>query len=138
MPAGFRPFVISDATADDSDKTVTPVPAGSNEQYEILAIYATLVSTATAGNRQIEIEVGDGSVVFASVAAGAVQTATLTRQYSFAPGLANQTAFVGTRLQTAFPSGLVLAAGWTVRVYDSTAVDAAADDLTVRIAVLQM
>lgn len=121
--------LTADVTADDSDKSFT-VPAGVT--WELLNLYATLVSTATAGLRRMVVEVQDGSSnVLARVQAGATQTISLTWQYNFAPGLADQTAVVNLTLNTALPK-LVLMPGHVLRVYDITAVDAAADDLTVR------
>jgi hypothetical protein len=120
----------ADVAADDSDKTLT-VPAG--KQWHVRSIGARLVSTGTVGNRQLDVLITDGSDnLLIKLAAGAVQAASLTRDYTFAPGLPNDTAFANGAMARALPLNLVLPAGYKVRVYDSAAVDAAADDLTVR------
>jgi len=121
--------VVGDATANDSDKTYT-VPAG--EEWYVVSVFATLVASATVGNRRMIVQVLDADDnVLASVPAGAVQAASATVSYNFASGLADQTSSVAGVLGTSLPS-LVLGAGMKLRVADATAVDAAADDLTVR------
>lgn len=126
----------SDVAANDSDKTIT---VASAEVWEILSVYVSLASTGTAGNRQLAVQVQDSaSVVVAEWVARAVQAASLTRLYNFAPGLENDAAFVGTgsnELSIAIPPRYELAPGWVVRIYDQGVVDAAADDMVVRMVV---
>jgi hypothetical protein len=125
-------LLVSDATADDSDKTFT-VPAG--KEWEIFFVTARLVSTATVGNRQMRLEIGDGTNLFWFKNWGAVQAASLTRDYFAGPSLPEDSAFdAGGRLRMLFePRLIILPAGWTVRLFDSAAIAAAADDMTVRI-----
>ena len=124
----------SDVDTNDSDKSFT-VP--DREVWEIVGIFVTLISTATVGDREMKVEIQDGSaVVIAEFTARAVQAESLTRKYQFAPGLANEDAFASTdELQTAIPCHFELAATWVVRVYDAGARDAAADDMTVQMIV---
>lgn len=123
-------LLASDATANDSDKTFTVT---SGKVWEIQSIFVTLVTTATAGNRQMQVEIDNGTSVYLVVPVGAVQAASVTRHYSLAHGLPDLTAMRNTLyLLTPFPK-LVLPAGHRIRVYDAAAVDAAADDMTVRI-----
>lgn len=118
-----------DATTNDSDKTFT---APDNELWRICHAHVALVSTATVGNRQIEVEVtdADGNTVF-DLVAGAVQAASLTRHYGFLQGIARETSFVGSELRVALPIDCYVVPGGSIRFYDSAAVDAAADDMTV-------
>lgn len=92
--------------------------------------YLEYVSTATAGNRQVEIRFKDsaGNVLF-SAAAGAVQAASLTRKYLFLPDSAREAAFVSNGITIPIPSCLIPAGG-SVQILDTAAIDAAADDLT--------
>lgn len=125
--------VEKDVLANDSDKSFT-VPAG--EIWELLAARIILASTATVGNRQICIEITDGTDVILRILAGAVQAASLTRYYNFYQGAPNLTAFIDTtHLCNPLPSKLQLAAGYVIRIYDKTAVDAAADDMSVYLTV---
>lgn len=126
--------IQTDATPDNSDKIFT-VPDG--EIWEVWSVYATLVTTATAGNRGMVVEWQDNSGnVLGSAQAGATQAASLTRKYHFASGLTDLTGFRNTdHLTTPLPRRLFLPAGYKIRVYERAAIDAAADDLTVRMIV---
>ena len=130
----WSPLLVSDETADDSDKSFT-VPA--NYMYQVLWIWVELTSDATVGNRQMTIELQDDAAdVIGRWKAGAVQAASLTRNYCFAPSNADLTAFRDTTfLMTPIPPTIVLPASYVVRVYDSAAVAAAADDMVVQMMV---
>ena len=132
----FNIVQVADATLNDSDKTLT-VPA--NAQWRLASVYAQLITTATAGNRQVDILCTDASDnEIAKFVAGAVQAASLTRTYVFAPLHPQETAFTNTLMLRALAGDLVLPAGYKVRVFDSAAIDAAADDMTVRLLVEEM
>ena len=124
----------AEETANDSDKTLT-VPA--NTIWQVLWIWVELVSTATVGTRQMTVQILDAAAdVVMTLKAGATQAASLTRNYCFAPALADLTAFRDTSfLMTPLPPTVILPAGYGVRVYDSAAVDAAADDMVVQMMV---
>lgn len=128
-PFGY-PELQSDETANDSDKTIT-VPAG--EEWVVEWIWVELATDATAGNRQIEIQIQDDAAdVIAEVAAGATQAASLTRYYLFAPNVTELTAFRDTdKLSTIMPKW-VLPAGYIIRVWDNAAVAAAGDDMVIQ------
>lgn len=128
--ADFAPLKnVFDATLNASSKNFV-VP--KNETWRLLWAHVTLISTATVGNRQIEMRVLDASSnLMLSTSAGATQAASLTREYHFMNGTFRETAFVANEIQVPFPDGLHLQPGWTLNFRDLTAVDAAADDLTV-------
>lgn len=118
-----------DAAANDSDKTVV-VPAG--ELWQLDWMHVTLVSDATVGTRQIILELYDNAnVLQADWHAGATQAASLTRHYMFQPGLLRETAFVNGEILVATPMTLAIPSTWYLRVRDSAAIAAAADDMTV-------
>lgn len=120
---------VFDAALDNSNKTFT-VPAG--EMWKLNWAHITLISTATVGNRQMEMQIFDASNnLMMSVSAGTTQAASLTRDYHFMQGTDRETAFVASELQTPFPADLYLPAGWKIRFRDSAAIAAAADDMTV-------
>ena len=125
------PTLRADEAADDSDKSFA-VPASTYEQ--VLWIWVELTTTATVGDRQIVVELQDSAAdVIAQWRAGAVQAASLTRYYCFAPANADLTAFRDTDyLMTPIPPTIILPAAYIVRVYDNNAVAAAADDLIVQ------
>jgi hypothetical protein len=118
-----------DATADDSDKTFT-VPQGKTWRLDWL--HTILVTTATVGSRQIEVQILDSSdVLRIDFHAGATQAASLTRHYVCQPGIYRETAVTDNEIQISSPMNMILPAGWKIRVYDATATAAAADDMTV-------
>jgi hypothetical protein len=122
-----------DATTNDSNKTFT-VPTGKTWRLDWL--HVLYVSTATVGNRQIEVKITDASdVLRIDFHAGTTQAASLTRHYAFQPGIFRETAFVDNEIQIAIPMNMILPAGWKIVVYDSASsgagIDPAADDMTV-------
>ncbi len=130
---GWTPALQSDVTANDSDKTFT-IPVST--QWQPMAILVDLVTTATVGNRQVTVLITNAAdLAIASIKAGVVQAASLTRRYTFGLGLADQVAFVDTSCLTTPLPVLVLPAGYKLRVYDSAAVAAAADDMEVQMLV---
>ena len=126
----------SDATLNDSDKTLT-VPAG--KLWHVRHIYASLVSTATPGNRQLDVLITDASDnPISKAVAGAVQAQSLGREYIFAPHNPQETAFTNGLMYRHLPDPIFLPAGYKVRIYDSAAIAAAADDLIILVLVEEM
>lgn len=124
---------VVDATLNDSDKSFV-VPNG--EMWRLNSVYVEMVTTATVGNRQIVIEVQNTSAqVVGRISAGATQAASLTRRYLCMQGTYRETAFINTDIQIPIPQDSFLPAGFTLRVYDSAAIAAAADDMTVSISI---
>jgi hypothetical protein len=73
-----------------------------------------------------------GGTIIASIKAGIVQAASLTRNYLFAPSLADLTSFRDTSfLMTPLMPTLFLSAGQQLRILDSGAIAAAADDMLI-------
>lgn len=126
----------ADAANDDSDKTFT-VPSGKS--WRVLTVFVNLTTTATVGNRQVEVRYTNGAdSAVAVMSAGAVQAASLARNYTFGLGLADLTAFRDTDKLTGPLPDAALPEGYKVRVYDRAAVDAAADDMHVRVLVEEL
>jgi len=83
------------------------------------------------------IDVTDASDnLLARMRAGVTQAASLTYTYTFGVGLADQPAVLSLHLTTPLLP-LILPAGYKIRVYDSAAIAAAADDMTVRVTVME-
>lgn len=134
-PAAWVPVLKADEALNDSDKKFT-VPA--DKEWLLQLIRVELVTTATAGDRQLAIEIQDDvdDVIFEAIA-GNVQAASLTRNYHFAAGLSDLTAFRDTtHLSTPLPP-IMLPAGYDVRIFDNNAVDAAVDDMVAQMLVLE-
>lgn len=129
------PELQADEALNDSDKTIT-VPAG--EEWAIQSIRVELTTTATAGDRQIVVQVrDDADDIVDEAIAGAVQAASLTRNYHFGAGRSDLTAFRDTdHLETPIQPW-VLPAGYDLRIFDNNAVDPAADDMALQMLILK-
>jgi len=144
----YRTIMILDTstTADDTtgssgaaDKIFT-VP--TNRYYRIVSMVATLVSFGTVGNRVLQLTInGDTTIAgmdtepFVDIRAGAVQAASLTRYYTFAPNVARLTAFADTDFMSIPIPDMELPPGSVIRVFDNAGVGdtAAPDDLELHI-----
>lgn len=130
------PTWTRDATANDSDKSFT-VPAG--KVWNLLAVTAELAATATVGSRVLRAYLKDSSADYlaacASVTITANQIGTMFWEYGF--GSTSTTIRRGpnngspnvTISQNLHPC--ILPAGYSVRVIDTAAIVAAADDMVV-------
>lgn len=125
----------SDEALNDSDKEIS-VPA--DYEWILQSIWVEFTSTANAGNRQVTIEIQDeADDVIMDIKAGVVQAASLAKEYAFYNGAENMGAFVDTdHLSTNLPE-IILDEGYDVRIWDSAAIDAAADDMVVQMIVKQ-
>lgn len=125
-------IVLANADLNDSDKSFT-VPEG--ETWLVRSAYVELVTTATAGNRVVTVRQTNSADETLASSSAATQAASLTHRYTFTPG--GQVATGSSAVQGAvYPlPEVVLPAGAKVRVFDSAAVDAAADDMTVRLVI---
>lgn len=118
-----------DSTTNDSDKSWT-VP--NNEIWKINWAHIIFTSTATVGDRSVEIEITDAdSNDVLDVHPGSVQAASNTYHYVYLQGIYRETSFTLNVMQVPIPKDFYLQPGWTIRFYDSAAIDAAADDMTV-------
>lgn len=132
----WRISTLSFTTANDTNVDFT-VPA--NTEYQILSVRASLVTTATVGDRQMALQWLDASDnILNEAVAPSVQTASLTRVYQWTPGMVQESDFVTIGslvwLPMILPS-VPLAAGQKLRVLDRAAIAAAADDLTIYVQV---
>jgi len=120
---------IFDAAANDSDKSFV---VEGNELWKLNFVHVIYVSSADVGNRIVTIQVIDeDSNVIIDFVAGAVQAAGVTVHYKFMQGLLRETSVVNGEIIAALAADTYLKAGYTLRVFDSAAIAAAADDMTV-------
>lgn len=97
-----------------------------NGAGEVLSLFVTYVSNATAGNRQLELRLRDaaGNLRLA-MPAGAVQAASLTRTYTFMEGPPNrEAAFVAGNLLIPLPEAIIPSGG-TLELCDTASIDTA-------------
>jgi hypothetical protein len=129
----WYPNLSSDVADNDSDKIIT---VASGYEWIIQSIYVKLTSTATAGNRQLTLEIqDDSSNVVAVYKVGVVQAASNTYHYMLSPNAAELTAVRSSSYISTLIPALHLTAGYKIRIYDSAAVDAAADDMHIQLLV---
>lgn len=124
--------VVSDATLNDTAKLFV-VPA--LQYWKVLSVYFSLITTATAGNRLMSVDFLDATpALIARCPFGAVQAATLTWNYTAFPGSDKLAAVAGVALALTapIPGGLWLPPGYGVKIIDTAAVDAGADDISLR------
>lgn len=120
-------YYSSESAGVGSDKSVSL----TDQLYTLpIGIHVDLTSTATVGNRFVTVDYRDSSsTVVSRIVAGKEQAASLSRVYDFFPGAPFLDDFYATtELLIPLPQVLVPPGG-SVRVYDSAAVDAAADTL---------
>lgn len=133
LPAdSWRVSLTQDTNLNDSDKTFT-VPV--NTEWQILWVWVEYTSTGTAGTRQLELQTQDsGSSITSQFPVGVTQSGGLTYKYLIAIGVPDLTAVRDdNNLTTPLPAGTFLSAGQKIRIWDNNAIDAAADDMTVKI-----
>ena len=136
----FRPhqtarlLMIDDTALNDSDKTLT-VPTGVF--WQVLHCECTLITTADAGNRQMQIIIGDGTSTIGQANALNTQAASGTEFYHFIPGATVAVETAATMHFVPYPGPTILGPGYTVRFWDSAGIAATADDMTPRMLVLQ-
>ena len=125
------PVIVNyrDAVANESNKSWT-VPDG--EMWKLNFAQINLSTSATVGNRQIEVHIidADGNIVI-GLTAGAVQAANTTRTYSYIQGIFRETAFIDNEIQCPLAVDAYIPAGYSIRFYDNKAISAESDDMTV-------
>lgn len=123
---------FQDVSVDDIDKSWT-VPDG--QEWQILWIQVRLETTATAGDRQMEVMIEHPGTVMSPIgtwaSSGVVQAASNTYHYIFAPGLADLTSERDSdKITTPIPVTDILRAGDLLRVRENTGTDGS-DDMNV-------
>lgn len=149
--AGGTGYAVSDVItlSDGSTITVDAVSSGVVTQFTVGAVAPWPTdSGATLSQISVVDSGGDAAAgtgftltpetsnlgnVFLSLLAGVTQAASLTYTYTIARGLPHLTSVIGTHASTPLPDGLVLPPKWQIRIYDSAAIAATTDDMTVRI-----
>lgn len=129
-----RRTVTGAAPAAGADWSIT-VPAG--HAYRLLAVTATLTTSATVADRTPRFRLSDGDAVFLDIPAVAVQAASLAGVFSWARNLGSYA--LGSAQAVGIPD-LILQPGWIASVLtdnlDSgdawSAPIALVDDMTVR------
>lgn len=124
----------ADANGSVTNHYTWTVPA--NTAWRVLFGHVAFTSSATAGNRQVNVLIKDeNGVEVNSSFSGAVQAASLTRHYVMKQGVYRETSFTSGELEIPIAAQLILPAGWTIEVIDDTDVDDTGDTMIIGIAV---
>lgn len=93
------------------------------KEVELLFLHCVYTSDANAGNRQILFQLLNpaGNVVL-DTHAGAVQAESNVYHYEMMPGIYRETAFIDESIQVPIPAGMVIPAGYTLKVFDDNTV----------------
>jgi hypothetical protein len=128
----WRVTLAQDITTDDSDKIFTAPP---NTEWQILWIWVEYTSTATAGIRQLEIQIQDASSnIIGQFQTGVTQSEELVYKYLFGIGVGDLTSpRDDTNVTTPLPAGTFLSGGQKIRIWDNNTVDPTADDMVVKL-----
>lgn len=119
MPIIRRPGFVQDIGAGN-DKIIA-VP--TNEYWELLGVHITLLTTGTAGTRQVDVQIRDaGDVILTTLRFGETQIASLTKRYSAALGLVTEVHIAGAMLFAQLPT-FQLVEAMDIRAFDNADVD---------------
>ena len=109
--------IIRDTEADNSWQALF------REDTEIKWVHVEYTSSATAGNREVALEVLDESDnVVLSCNSAATQAASLVNHHEFFPGTYREPAFALNAIQTPIPKDLVIPANHKLRVRDTAGI----------------
>lgn len=133
VKATGNPTLIEDETLNDSDKVFT-VPA--NRLWHILWIYIELTATATAGVRLMPVTIRDASDdTIYNLPSREGTSAFETRQFLWIAGVEYLSTPTQNHVLQPISPNLVVPAGFDIRIFDSAAIDPAADDMIVHMMV---
>lgn len=118
--------------AENIEGAAVTVAVTATQQWVIQSVRIVLTSDATVGDRQMVLRFRDeADYVLFEARAGAVQAASTTRTYVFAPHVSDMTAFRDTDFITTPIPEMELYAGFDIYVYDNNAVGT--DDMAIYI-----
>jgi hypothetical protein len=124
---------LQDATLNNSNKTFT-VP--DDKIWGLHGALLEFTTTATVGSRRLVFSISNltPAVVWEGTITSAIVASTTTRM-KIAAGLSAEAGEIDVNvlLVRSIPSPCLLPAGYVIRVWDSLAIDPAADDLTVNL-----
>lgn len=131
---GDRHLYLKDTDTGDSTKSWT-VPAGS--EWRVDAILVHLATTATVGNRLIEVQsLDEDSVVMPMGISDTTQAASSTGYYFFNIDNPIDAGFTAERIRAPLAE-YWLRPGQTLKVFDNAAVAADSDDMKVYLHITQ-
>jgi len=126
MPATVPQWIPSTVTDNDNDSSDKTFTADVGRYWQIINIRVDYTTNATVGERQLEIRFLDQfGQIFHEYLPNRTQAASINYTYNIG-NLAFETAELrDSRYLYGKPNLVLLNAGWTIRILDNNAVDAA-------------
>lgn len=121
-----RQVKVYDEISNDSDKIIT-IPEGVTRK--LICGHINLATSATVGSRVLQLIIADENGVTLWVSSSTPLAASLTENYT----ISNDYNRGGVGTMIGIPSDLMLKPGYQIRIWDSEAVDAAADDMKIHL-----
>lgn len=129
MPPGTWTSAVGSASGTN-DVSFT---AASGKEWRVKNVRVSLVASATAGTRQIVVQLIESATVYATFYMGCTQIESETRVYEFYPGAPDSVTFrADTVAYHPLPIDLIMPQGMSFRVFDLNNADATSDAMTVR------
>jgi hypothetical protein len=97
--------------ADPAAGAEWSVTVEAGKVWELLSVFASLVTDATVATRAVRLQLGDGGVTYLDLVAADTQVASLTRRYAWLPTGAAYASASG--IVSPLPR-LILEPGWTL------------------------
>ncbi len=121
---GLTVSTVPGATVSVVSGTNTVTLASSTYSRQLLFASATYTTSSTIGNRYLYLAMYNGSgTKVAYWLTSAAMTASGTYTVEFVPGTYRETAFdTNNSIQTPFPAGLVIPAGYSLKVFDNAGI----------------
>lgn len=109
-PGTIRSITGTDPAAGAEISETVPADA----RWRLMGVGLTLVTDATAANREVRLVIDDGTTIIAEIPAGVTQVASETRRYSFGAGFPRGAGAQSLNVIAPLPP-VVLGAGYRVR-----------------------
>lgn len=146
-PASFiapLPVFFSEETANDSDKSFTIATDAGDGTLKVVRIRLEYTATATVGNRTLALELQDSGAdviyqMHADDTSGeGLVVGSASVALEFGAGMARVAPQNSGASVQYLPWDFYLYPGFVFRIYDTAAIDAAADDMTVHLSCLKV
>lgn len=95
------------------------------DRFRLLQVHVEYTASATVGDRSLFAELLHEGVGEWDVSSNVNQAATITRHYSYMPGVFRETSFNGNDIQLTFPRDFIILPGDQFRISDSNDRDSA-------------
>ena len=127
-------ITLSEEAPNDISKDLTLADVTiEGDELELMAIRIEFIATATVGTRTITVELldaADADVIWQFIVVSNTVTAGVTKVWQFGRDVDEA---VTSPQDVILPTGMTLHAGMLLRIADSAAIDAAADDMQIHV-----